>query len=113
MRCIKRGYICVIRLSAALSRITGVWPRFATNWAIQLRSGTDLRESPADGLHEGNERLVPEFEADACRLEQLGQGPCAAEGQGAAIGGHRAGAIGQRLPPDLQGAQLRDPVLDV
>src|SRR5229473_3205455 len=46
-------------------------------------------------------------------LEQLGQRPGRAKGQGLAVLAHGFFAVVKAVPPHLQGAKLRDPVLDV
>lgn len=78
-----------------------------------LDSRAELIQFLADGVHQGAQGLLAEIEPDPCGCEQFGQGAGSSEGQGASVRGHRLGSIGQALLPDLQGAKLRDAVLDV
>lgn len=45
--------------------------------------------------------------------EELRQGAGAAEGEGAAVGGNGAGLVALGVAPNLEGAELGDPALDV
>src|SRR5688500_19520039 len=78
-----------------------------------LSGGPELRESFLDERDELGHRRLVEHEARSGGRVDLGERLRAAEHQGLAVTSDGFRLIRQAVPPHLQGAHLRDAVLDV
>ena len=77
------------------------------------RSRTKFLELNPDSFHERSDQLLPEVEPDAGRGEQFRERSRASQGEGLSVVGDRNGRIAQGTLPDLQGAELGDPIFDI